>query len=316
MLQKQGLIFRLVGDNFMKIVRLIGLVLLSIISIVVIFIFEIKSLPAGSSLSGIVLGFSLPGLWHSLQDLTDTTKWKVSQRKLERGGFIKDDTIIRISFAYLYRIKISDKYLLVKNERGTGKFQPVGGVYKLKGNEKIELKNLFLVKDDDKVPIDESSRDDYRLRMENKYLRKFVKRFNKKADREQIEDLSREFEEELIKTGIVNWDHITYRFCGRHMTELKFGEHFQIYELLLADVVELIPSPEQEADLRRMMEESSDMYRFVTAQEIISLGINTSTGNLVESIGDHTNKTIQENEGKLMKIPGTGKQYTVQLNNC
>ena len=100
------------------------------------------------------------------------------------------------------------------------------------------------------------------------------------------------------------------------MTELKFGEHFQIYELLLADVVELIPSPEQEADLRRMMEESSDMYRFVTAQEIISLGINTSTGNLVESIGDHTNKTIQENEGKLMKIPGTGKQYTVQLNNC
>lgn len=316
MLQKQGLIFRLVGDNFMKIVRLIGLVLLSIISIVVIFLFEIKSLPAGSSLSGIVLGFSLPGLWHSLQDLTDTTKWKVSQRKLERGGFIKDDTIIRISFAYLYRIKISDKYLLVKNERGTGKFQPVGGVYKLKGNEKIELKNLFLVKDDDKVPIDESSRDDYRLRMENKYLRKFVKRFNKKADRERIEDLSREFEEELIKTGIVNWDHITYRFCGRHMTELKFGEHFQIYELLLADVVELIPSPEQEADLRRMMEESSDMYRFVTAQEIISLGINTSTGNLVESIGDHTNKTIQENEGKLMKIPGTGKQYTVQLNNC
>lgn len=316
MLQKQGLIFRLVGDNFMKIVRLIGLVLLSIISIVVIFLFEIKSLPAGSSLSGIVLGISLPGLWHSLQDLTDTTKWKVSQRKLERGGFIKDDTIIRISFAYLYRIKISDKYLLVKNERGTGKFQPVGGVYKLKGNEKIELKNLFLVKDDDKVPIDESSRDDYRLRMENKYLRKFVKRFNKKADRERIEDLSREFEEELIKTGIVNWDHITYRFCGRHMTELKFGEHFQIYELLLADVVELIPSPEQEADLRRMMEESSDMYRFVTAQEIISLGINTSTGNLVESIGDHTNKTIQENEGKLMKIPGTGKQYTVQLNNC
>lgn len=316
MLQKQELIFRLLGDNFMKIVRLIGLVFLSIISIVVIFLFEINSLPAGSSLSGIALGFFLPELWRALQDLVDTTNWKVSQRKLERGGFIKDNTIIRISFAYLYRIKISDKYLLVKNERGTGKFQPVGGVYKLKGNEKIELKNLFLVKDDDKVPIDESSRDDYRLRMENKYLRKFVKRFNNKAERERIEDLSREFEEEIIKKGIVNWDHITYRFCGRHMTELKFGEHFQIYELLLADVVELIPSQEQEADLRRMMEEPSDMYRFVTAQEIISLGINTSTGNLVESIGDHTKETIQENEGKLIKISDVGKEYTVQLHNC
>lgn len=315
MLQKQGLIFRLVGDNFMKIVRLIGLVLLSIISIAVIFLFEIKSLPAGSSLSGIVLGFSLPGLWHSLQDLSDTTNWKVSQRKLERGNFIKDDTIIRISFAYLYRIKISDKYLLVKNERGTGKFQPVGGVYKMKGNEKFELKNLFLVKDDDKVPIDESSRDDYRLRMENKYLRKFVKRFNKRAERERIEDLSREFEEELIKTKIVNWDHITYRFCGRHMTELKFGEHFQIYELLLADVVELIPSPEQEEDLRKMMEVPSNVYRFATAREIVSLGINTSTGNLEESIGDHTKKIIQENEGKLLKIPGAGKEYTVRLHS-
>lgn len=100
------------------------------------------------------------------------------------------------------------------------------------------------------------------------------------------------------------------------MTGLKFGEHFQIYELLLADVVELIPSQEQEADLRRMMEEPSDMYRFVTAQEIISLGINTSTGNLVESIGDHTKETIQENEGKLIKISDVGKEYTVQLHNC
>lgn len=57
------------------------------------------------------------------------------------------------------------------------------------------------------------------------------------------------------------------------------------------------------------------MYRFVTAEEIISLGINTATGNLEESIGDHTKKIIQENEGQLMKIPGVGKEYTVQLNN-
>lgn len=315
MLRKQGLIFRLVGDNFMKIGKLIGLVFVSAISITIIFLFEIKNWPAGSSLSGIVLGFSLPGLWHSIQDLLDTTNWKVSQRRLKRGGFITDDTIIRISFAYLYRIKISDKYLLVKNERGTGKYQPVGGVYKLKGNEKIELKNRFLVKDDNKVSIDESSRDDYRLRMENQYLRKFVKRFNKKAERERVDDLSREFEEELVKTGIVNWKQITYRFCGRHMTELKFGEHFQIYELLLADVVELIPTPEQEQDLQRLMAQQSDMYRFATAEEIISLGINTATGNLEESIGDHTKKTIQENERQLMKIPGVGKEYTVQLND-
>ena len=36
----------------------------------------------------------------------------------------------------------------------------------------------------------------------------------------------------------------------------------------------------------------------------------------MESIGDHTKKTIQENEGELLKIPGVGKVYTVPLNNC
>lgn len=132
-------------------------------------------MPVGSSISGIVLGFSLPAVVTALQDITDTTNWKEAQRKLQRGKIINGDTIVRISFAYLFRIKVGDKYFLVKNERNTNKFQPVGGVYKLKDNEKIELKNLFHIMDDNKVVIDESSRNDYRLRMENRYLREFVK---------------------------------------------------------------------------------------------------------------------------------------------
>lgn len=297
----------------MKILKTFSLAILSVVSIAVIFLFEINSWPAGSSIAGIVLGFSLPALMYKIQDLLDTTSWKASQRKLKRGGFITDITTIRISFAYLYRIKVSDKYLLVKNERGTGKYQPVGGVYKLKESEKIELKNRYHVKDDNKVSIDNSSRDDYRLRLENKYLRKFVRRFNRGAERERVDNLCREFNEELVKTDIVNWCQITYRFCGRHMTELKFGDHFQIHELLLADVVELIPTTEQEKDLQILLGQHSDNYRFVTAEEIISLGINTATGNLVESIGDHTKKILQENEGQLIKIPDVEKMYTVEL---
>lgn len=299
----------------MKIWKTIGLSILSLICIGVIFLFEINEWPAGSSIAGIVLGFSIPGLGNTIQDLLDTTNWKASQRKLKRGGFITNDTLIRISFAYLYQIKVGDQYLLVKNERGTGKYQPVGGVYKLKGNEKIALKNLYHVKDDNKVLIDESSRDDYRLRVENKYLRKFVKRFNTKAEREKINNLSREFNEELVNKGIVNWSQITYRFCGRYMTELRFGEHFQIYELLLADIVELIPTPEQENDLRLLANNNSDIYRFATAEEITALGVNTAVGNLAESISDHTKTILQENEEQLMKISDVGKIYTIELNN-
>lgn len=297
----------------MKALKIIVFGLLSVIMFLIIVLFEINSWPVGSSISGLVLGFSLPSLWKSIQDLTDTTEWKTSQRKLKRGDFIKDDTIIRISFAYLYRIKIGDKYLLVKNERGTGKDQPVGGVYKLFGNEKIELKNRYKVKDDNKISIDESSRNDYRLRIENRYLRKFVKRFDCKADRERIDNLSREFREELIDKNIVNWNHISYRYCGRHITELHWGKHFQCYELLLADIVELLPTPEQEQDLRNLQNQYSENYRFVTAEEISSLGVNTNSGDLRETIADHSAKILQENEGMLISNSNVGKIYDCEL---
>lgn len=286
---------------------------LSLILIAIIILFECNDWPAGNSLSGIALGFSLPVFKRALQDLRDTTIWKTSQRKLQRGNFIKDDTLVRISFAYLYRITVGNKYLLVKNERGTGKYQPVGGVYKLAGNEKIQLKNRYQVKDDNKISIDESSRDDYRLRIENKYLRKFMKRFDHEASRECIDNLSREFKEELIDTSIVNWDRISYRYCGRHITELHWGEHFQCYELLLADIIELLPTPEQENDLINMMGQPSESYCFATADEIISLGIDTNRGNLRETIADHTAKIIQENEGKLIKNKDVGKIYSVTV---
>lgn len=298
----------------MKVWKVIGTAALSLIMLGIIVLFEIKNWPAGSSIVGIVLGFSLPALWHFIQDLSDTTDWKTSQRRLKRGGFIKDDDIVRISFAYLYRIKVGNKYLLVQNTRNTGKYQPVGGVYKLQGEEKTVLKNQLHVMDDNKIPIDESSRDDYRLRMENRYLRQFVKRFDsKKAERERIYDISREFKEELIDTGILNWDSVSYRFCGRHITELKYGEHFQIYELLLADVVELLPTPDQERDLANLMSVNTVKYRFATAEQITCLGMDTDAGELYEWIGDHTKKIIEENEGQLVKTQGTGKTYTVSL---
>ena len=89
--------------------------------------------------------------------------------------------------------------------------------------------------------MDRLSKGDYRLRLKNRYLRKFIKRFDKTKDREKISNLSREFWEELISTGILRgpeFDMLAYSECGRHFTELHFSEHFQCYELLMADIVE------------------------------------------------------------------------------
>lgn len=264
----------------------------------------------GAALAGALISIFLGKAWLAIENLSDTTNWKSSQRKLKRGGFIKDDTIVRISFAYLYRIKIGNKYLLVPNSRNTGKFQPVGGVYKFFGDEKMKLKNLCHIMDDDKIPIDKSSKNDYRLRMENRYLRKFVRRFNsKKASRERIDNVSREFREELVEKGIVGWDKISYRYCGRFMSDLRFEEHFQIYEMQLFDVVELNPTLAQELDLEKLLSREDDAYRFATAEQIRSLGMDSSAGKLYEWIGDQTKKTLQEYETKLMRVHGTGKEY-------
>ena len=285
-------------------------ILLTSMMVVGIIISEKYDCSLGAALAGALIAVFIEKAWLAFEDLFDTTNWKISQRKLKRGGFIKDDTIIRISFAYLFRIKVGDKYLLVSNSRNTGKYQPVGGVYKLLENEKMELKNLCHIMDDDKIPIDKSSKDDYRLRMENKYLRKFVKRFNSKnASRERIDNTSREFKEEIIDKGILDWKTLSYRYCGRFMSDLRFEEHFQIYELQLFDVVELLPTHEQEQDLKELMGQESDIYRFATAKQITCLGMDDYGATLYEWIGDQTKTTIQENESKLMWVAGVGKTF-------
>ena len=307
----------------MKILKFIGIIIFSILCVGVMFISEHKSWVTIGSITDrmveqghtdeyVTTMFGrrrpIPEIKSLAEDLTDNTNWKTSQRKLLRGDIVKKDSIVRISFAYLFRIKVGNKYLLVKNERNTGKYQPVGGVYKFTENEKMELKNKFHVIDDDRIPIDKSSKDDYRLQLENRYLKKFIKRFDKKANRESIDNLSREFIEE-----IVNRNQINYRVCGRHITNLEFSQHFQIYEILLADIVELLPTKDQEIDLKKLAENSSDLYKFADAYEINSLGVDPKNKKLQESIATHTKKILQENEGNLCKLPEQGKCYRVNI---
>lgn len=297
-----------------KVVKFLSLGALLLLLFVFEYVFEVLSVPLGPFVVGSAVGPLLGVLKRSWEDLFDAVDWKSSQRKLERGKIIRADTLVRISFAYLFRIKVGNKYLLVKNARGTGKYQPVGGVYKFCGAEKEALWNLFQIIDDDKIGIDDSSRDDYRLRLRNRDLREFVKRFDDSADRENVTDLSREFKEELAYGPVAGWDRIKYRVCGRHITELRFSEHFQIYELLLADVVELLPTKKQEDDLHSLVEScASGKYRWATAEEILSLGTNVASGDLGANIAEHSKKVLQEAQDQLVQIRGTGSQYAVDL---
>lgn len=248
-----------------------------------------------------VLGLLFGKLPFAAQNLWDNEEWKASQRQLQRSGLLKKNTKIRISFAYLFRIKVDGKYLLVPNSR-TGKFQPVGGAYKFKDKERKYLDDEFASEDDDCIPVNETTRNDYRLNIKNKYLRDFVKRFNSTKSRENISNLSREFKEELIKTDILDetiFGEIRYRYIGRHMTEI-IRTSFKPYELLLVDILEIELTKEQEEYLRSLSGQQSDKYIFANNTQIKNQGMEIGTENLQDNIANHTWKILTENTDKLV----------------
>lgn len=286
----------------MKVLKMLFFLLSSVICIGIIIYFEKNNNSIGTTLGGLVAGFLIPYLFPSIVDLTDNNNWKSTQRKLKRAGLLQKDTIIRISFAYLFRIKIDGRYFLVLNNR-TKKYQPVGGAYKFELEEANYLAENIPVENDDRIPVDKITKRDYRLLVKNKYLRKFVKRFDKTSYRESIDDLSREFVEEIFSTNILDknkFGDLSYKYCGRHMTNVEYGNVFNHYELLLADIIEVRLSHNQEELFRTLMGKDSIKYRFATYTEIKSYGVGYGTDTLTDNIANHTPKILSENTDKLV----------------
>lgn len=157
---------------------------------------------------------------------------------------------LRLSCAYLYRIKVDDHYLLIKS-RKHGKFQPVGGNFK-----KNEYSNAFLkqVEEDDKIQSHEKTIDDLRLYISgNKFLR-FLNWYNSpKREREITYD--REFYEELVEPEILPNKLFPYpvvNFLKQIISPVTYSQHFQCYEIHIYDIVELVPTTKQLKYLREM----------------------------------------------------------------
>ena len=296
-------VFSLGNYNYKMI--LLKILLLFVISCVFlrgIFYFEFIKNFIGSTLSGTFLGITIPYFLSSMIDLSDNKSWKNSQRKLKRAGLIHKDTKIRISFAYLFRIKVDGKYFLVQNVR-TKKYQPVGGAYKLEPKEAQYLSEKIPVEDDDRIPIDTTTRGDYRLYVKNKDLRRFIKRFDKTPYRENINNLSREFIEELFTTNILDKDtfgDLIYKYCGRHITDVEYGNFFECYELLLADIIEVRLTNKQEELFRELMKKTDDQYIFATFNEIKTGGVKHGTSDLKDNIANHAPKILSENSDILI----------------
>ena len=178
----------------------------------------------------------LLGSLHLLQNINQLPFYFQTQ-------FFLRNVDIRLSIAYLFRIKIDNQYLLVKS-RTRNYFQPVGGAFKtLPGSEKIFKK--LNVKPDRLIETEHGiAKGDLRVHVKGINISEFLEWFNSKEDRETSP--WREFCEELITTKILPWQefrYIDYEFQGTVKSPIITLDNggkgmfiFEIYDLVINDI--------------------------------------------------------------------------------
>lgn len=198
---------------------------------------------------------------------------------------------IRLSLSYLFKIKHRNRYLLVKGNVVANQLQPVGGVYKYFPQAKSFLDDLK-VRDDDKVDMNGSRRDDFRLRIKGTDLLEFLKWYNSKKDREV--SAWREFCEELVKPKILSFDnfaHIQYRYIRTEKVEFTYSDHYDCIEYKMYDIYEPLFTEKQLTEIDAIYTENEDYskeYAWVSEQLINWLGHNQLTKQKECIIGTHT----------------------------
>lgn len=183
------------------------------------------------------------------------------------------NTYIRFSIAYLYRIKVNGKYLLVRGNRLKNQFQPVGGVFQYLPDSTTVFKGIEH-KPDNMLKFSKKDKNDLRIRIKGKDVGKFLKWFDSAKDREVSP--WREFCEELLVTKILpisKFYYIFYNYIGRKYTPVRYVDYIGGFEIIIAEIYELVPNEEQLKELENISKKESDDYIFAEENLILNLGV-------------------------------------------
>jgi hypothetical protein len=212
----------------------------------------------------------IPKLFETEREKRGPGFWK-AMRLIYRSNTQHANDHLRVSISYLFRIKIDERYLLVKGRR-IDQYQPVGGVYKCFPDEVHDLFTKLDVREDKAMPIDIHSRDDLRVRVLGKNLFDFVKWFMSEKNRETTQQ--REFREELVDPGFLSkaFDIIDPRYLYTVWRPLTYSPYNQATELMVYQVYGLKLTVAQEHELRHLQLPASGELRWVTEEQIKRLG--------------------------------------------
>ena len=156
--------------------------------------------------------------------------------KISYQSLIRWNKNVRLSCAYLFRIRYNNKYLLIRGNR-IDQYQPIGGVYKYYDSFNGLKENLEL-KDESESHFYENG--DLRLVTTGKHLLKFLDWFDTKKNREIT--VIRELIEELEPSGI-SIENLIKQSQVEYLKTVKepitFSTHFQMDELKIFEIFEV-----------------------------------------------------------------------------
>lgn len=165
--------------------------------------------------------------------------WLVANRrkiKISFQSLTRWNKEIRISCAYLFRIKYKDKYVLIKGER-IDQYQPIGGVYKYFPSFK-HMKEKLEITDEQETSFFEEN--DLRIRTKGKYISKFIDWFDTRENREVL--VNRELIEEVgLADDINNYllSETKVEFIKQFREEITYSKHFKVNEIKIFDIFDL-----------------------------------------------------------------------------
>lgn len=204
---------------------------------------------------------------------------------------------IRFSLSYIYRIQIpnTNKYLLVFNRKIQNQLQPVGGVYKRYGDDKLFEKWGYMPDSKENgFNVDKISYEDLRFKVKGRYAIDVIRWFDEEKEREVSAE--REFKEELIDTEILDknlFDIIRYKKIRRKSKLLKWSKYHKCYEVLIYDIIEFLPNSKQSEYLENLAKTpfKNGKYAIVNLDEISSLRYFQKNEREIK-IGEHTKHII------------------------
>lgn len=185
--------------------------------------------------------------------------WCVANRAHIRTGmlaFIYKNTDFRVSIAYLFRIKVDNKYLLIKGNR-IEQYQPVGGVYKYHSSFD-ELFNSLGLRHENNESFFEKN--DLRVYVKGSSLKKLIDWFESGKNRECT--VEREFVEELIDSNIFDKNfmkNLDFEFLRRVNNGIHYSTHFNCKEVLIFDIYDVLFTTEIEEIIKEIVESNTNI---------------------------------------------------------